>query len=662
MKMSKQKLKSFFINRRNILIICAAIVASAAICTTAVILLKNGMRSDTEKKPAASVSTESSGAEKTVSEPEKEPELVITSPEKTEITTTYSKISFTGTSDPKHPLTFNGGDVERNENGEFAFEASLNQGKNIFTFEHKGKKQVYTVTYKYVIINAVYPSVKQQLNAGTTFGVTVSARPGSRVSAQFNGNTVILAAVHAENTSDPEPEFIDYSGQFTLPTGNENDVNLGKILFTAELNGAKDTSYSGSIICKKDSLVSSSTYIAEIVAYSAETFNGNTADDFSNPTFNYLPQGTVDYCDKGVVYDSISKNTYYKLRFGRRVYTEKKNPPATGKTTVTKRYAGTLPDHNEIAFNELKNTGSHTTISFSTMWKAPFIFELKEQSYTDPASRDYTISAETYSYIDIKFCYSTVFAGMPAFPEDNPLFSSSTLINSEDGYILRLNLKQTGKFYGWDCKYDENGDLVFSFLNPKAAKPGTNQYAADLSGIKILIDVGHGGADSGAPGINPNAHNEAERNLNLALKLKSQLELTGATVVMTRYDNSSVTADRRCQILKEEQPDLCIAIHHDSNKSPVANGYSTYYSTPFSASAATFVNTSVYNANIYNSIWNIRWHYFFTARMTACPVVLTENGFISNSTDYEGIADETVNEKKATAIARGIVNYFNSIS
>ena len=48
-------------------------------------------------------------------------------------------------------------------------------------------------------------------------------------------------------------------------------------------------------------------------------------------------------------------------------------------------------------------------------------------------------------------------------------------------------------------------------------------------------------------------------------------------------------------------------------------------------------------------------------RSTNCPVVLTENGFMSNWYDYGNIIDDAKNTQKAQAITRGIIDYFLSI-
>ena len=42
-----------------------------------------------------------------------------------------------------------------------------------------------------------------------------------------------------------------------------------------------------------------------------------------------------------------------------------------------------------------------------------------------------------------------------------------------------------------------------------------------------------------------------------------------------------------------------------------------------------------------------------------CPVVLTENGFISNPQDFAGISDDQMNVLKARAITDGVIAYFN---
>ena len=49
---------------------------------------------------------------------------------------------------------------------------------------------------------------------------------------------------------------------------------------------------------------------------------------------------------------------------------------------------------------------------------------------------------------------------------------------------------------------------------------------------------------------------------------------------------------------------------------------------------------------------------YYMGRQTFCPVVLTENGYMSNAADMDAIADQATNVKKAQALARGIADYY----
>ena len=64
----------------------------------------------------------------------------------------------------------------------------------------------------------------------------------------------------------------------------------------------------------------------------------------------------------------------------------------------------------------------------------------------------------------------------------------------------------------------------------------------DLSGYTIILDAGHGGKDSGCvfPFNNPQ-YNECDFNLTIALRTKDELESRGATVYLTRSDDSWIS-------------------------------------------------------------------------------------------------------------------------
>ncbi len=586
--------------------------------------------------------------------------LTITSHRQKSVTTTEPITTFTGTSDPRYPLQINGKEVERDKQGAFSVEYVLQHGKNTFTFSHKGEKTTYTVNYRYVIMQSYTPSGSRSYQGGSSFAVVVSAREGSTVTATFRGKTITLRPATGQGGDGDKPTsetFIDYSGTFTLPKSTA-DKNYGVVAFKAAYSGQTDTGSSGTI----RGLKTKQRLIGEIVSFSAETFDGDKNDDDSRPTNNYFPKGTKDYV-VGRTY--FGDKEYLLLRCGRRVYVDKELSPPQQTVTVTKEYSGTLPSTNKLSVAQMEVTSKATYLTLNTNWKAPFFLDLLPQKYYNPSTQDYRISSVTCEYVEITFCYATSVSGVPAIPKDHPLFTKATVKRQGDDTVLRLYLRNKGGFYGWDAYYNDDGQLVFYFLHPAQVLSADNGYGANLKGVTILLDVGHGYKSSGASGLDSD-HPEGERNYYLATLIKRELESIGATVILNRTAKQDMDADKRCQHLKKVKPDLCIAIHHDANASSKPNGFGSFYSTPFSYDAAKAIYNATMAANIYNKNASnnrnrLQWHYYFMARMSDCPVVLTENGFMSSPLDHTGIVSDYTNWQKAQAITKGVAKYFLSL-
>ena len=587
-------------------------------------------------------------------------ELTITSHKKTAVTTTEPFTVFAGSSDPEHPLLLDGVEITRDKYGSFSVERALTPGKNTFTFTHKGKSVTYTITYHYVVMRSHSPDDNRRYESGASFSVVVSARAGSTVTATFNGETITLKQTAGqEDEGEIESDtFAHFTGSFILPADNATELNLGKVTFRATHAGVTDTASSGTIVCKKAVL----PVIGEIVTFTAETFDGDKSDDDSRPTNNYLPQGTVDYV---VGHSYFGDKEYLNLRCGKRVYVSKRNSPSTQIVQVAKEYEGKLPDTNQLAVAGMTVDARATYLTLDTAWKAPFLLDLLPQKYTSPKYQDYTVDAVTCEYVQITFCYAAAFTGEITFEENHPLFTHATVTKEGGNCVLRLYLRRVGGFYGWDASYNEQGQLVFYFLHPAQVSAADNAYGADLTGVTIMLDVGHGGKNEGSYGLDED-HPEAERNYHLALLLQSELERMGATVVLNRGADENLYADQRCQRLKALKPDLCIAIHHDANTSSRPHGFGAFHSTLFSVPAARYIYDATMAANVYaadveGNRNRFEWHYYFVARMSDCPVVLTENGFMTSPIDHVGIVDYDTNVRKAQAIAQGTAQYFLSI-
>lgn len=403
--------------------------------------------------------------------------------------------------------------------------------------------------------------------------------------------------------------------------------------------------------------------IAEIIQLTAETFLGDAKDDYSRPTNNYLPKGTMDYYK---IVDGNGEYDYVLLRSGQRVYFKRKIYPPVEWPEVTTRYEGTLPDHNEIGVVDLKVEGNQTVLTLDSLWKAPFYLDLAPQSYAYPnggSDRDYSVSSVTVTHVDITFCYATLFTGEVEIG-NNPLFKSAEIIKNESDYTLRLHLREKGGFYGWTSYYNDKDQLCFQFLNPAKATASNGAYGADLTGVEIFIDVGHGGIDGGAQRTDANGQKweEEDLNLNLATKLYNELLKTGATVIINRTDDKNMNTDQRVKGLVDAAPDVCVSIHQNmfGGDSSVSGHWNMYF-TPFSQPLSQKIITRIDESGVYKKT-STHWNPFYMIRQSICPVVCLENGFMTNDFDLSTMIDDATVQRKAEAIAQGIADYFLAIN
>ena len=119
-------------------------------------------------------------------------------------------------------------------------------------------------------------------------------------------------------------------------------------------------------------------------------------------------------------------------------------------------------------------------------------------------------------------------------------------------------------------------------------------------------------------------------------------------------------------MLRDTKPDYVLAIHRNASGSSSPNGFISYHYNAYSADAAKILYKS-YNTFGSDSIFPVskwsgtKWHPFFLSRTTNAPVVLTENGFITNGKNFDLMIDAEFNKKNAVAMTQGIVDYFKSI-
>jgi N-acetylmuramoyl-L-alanine amidase len=91
----------------------------------------------------------------------------------------------------------------------------------------------------------------------------------------------------------------------------------------------------------------------------------------------------------------------------------------------------------------------------------------------------------------------------------------------------------------------------------------------------LVLDAGHGGDDEGARG----AHGVVEKELvlDVARRLRAQLEATGLQVVLTRDRDVYVSLEERTAIANQARGDLFLSIHANAASARAARGIETFF-------------------------------------------------------------------------------------
>lgn len=189
----------------------------------------------------------------------------------------------------------------------------------------------------------------------------------------------------------------------------------------------------------------------------------------------------------------------------------------------------------------------------------------------------------------------------------------------------------------------------------------------------VVVDAGHGGHDGGAV-----SHGVIEKKLSLdiAKRLKQELEKAGVRVVMTRHDDTYLTLDERAVFTSRYKADAFVSVHLNTDgEGSDAEGIETYYAatTPLSARQlvsaeaqakkegptasaefASVVQRMVCSTTKAGNRGTKARDYAVVAR-AACPAVLVECGFITSATESVLIKQAEYRDQLAGGIARGVV-------
>ena len=154
---------------------------------------------------------------------------------------------------------------------------------------------------------------------------------------------------------------------------------------------------------------------------------------------------------------------------------------------------------------------------------------------------------------------------------------------------------------------------------------------------RIIIDVGHGGKDAGAIGINGIQEKDVVLSIaNAILKLNNDLEKP-LDIYLTRYKDTLISLSDRTKLAKALKADLFVSLHCNHSDNPDARGIEVYVAKAMSkysdnATWLAFQLRDDLNKNLGFESRGVKFANFQVLRETVeyCASILLELGFMSN--------------------------------
>lgn len=186
-------------------------------------------------------------------------------------------------------------------------------------------------------------------------------------------------------------------------------------------------------------------------------------------------------------------------------------------------------------------------------------------------------------------------------------------------------------------------------------------YDEEGMAMKLYLDPGHGGKDSGAQG---NGLQEKDIVLDIALKIRDILnsEYKNIDVKMSRTTDTFISLNQRTSEANAWGADYFLSIHCNSDDG-TADGYEDYIYINISDSSQTgkyrdIIHKEVVKMNELHDRGEKKADYF-VLRESAMPAMLSENGFIDSKHDAELMKNSDWRQKVARGHVNGLEKAFN---
>ena len=560
-----------------------------------------------------------------------EPLLVVFPP--TNYQTSTEKIFFIGTAPPDGQVLINGKLVNRSKAGHFSPSFPLQLGENIFKVRYQNQEREIKI-----IRVSTQPELPQGLGFAKdslTPAVDIARLPGELICFSAVAPPQATVSVNLVNQNIallPQPSLAQLPPNSSVLTGlNQpnlsiltkyqgcttvaNAADLGKPQFNLQLNDQRITQTG---LGKIEILAPTQLGVAEIASESGVTRTGPSTD-YSRLT--PLPKGTMASV-------TGKEGEWLRLDYG-----------AWINSKETKIISGAVAPQTVIRSVGYRQLAEATEMRFPLETAVPVSVEQGNNSF-------------------ILTLYNTMAQTDTIRLDDDPLISRLDWQQVSPTQVkYTFNLKKLQQ-WGYKLRYD-NTTLILTLRHPPQLK---NSKRLPLSGIKIVLDPGHGGKESGASG--PTGYLEKDVNLIISQLLRDELVKRGAKVVMTREDDRDVSLGERQTIINKQEPAIAVSIHHnslpDNGDAEKTKGFGTFWYHPQSHSLAVFLQNYVVK-NLRKPSYGVFWNNLALTRPSAAPAVLLELGFMSSPDEFEEIVNPQAQKKMANILADGITKWFKTV-
>jgi len=586
----------------------------------------------------------------------------------TATTTIEAPSSFiVGSIAPGHSLSCNGQKVRVNDHGFFAHMVPLRHGGNHFvlTLDDGNTREINInrepalqhIAEDHLAIGSIEPSQDLGVKCGDNVSFTVRATPDSKVTVRLQNRLIELAntaksIAHKKGAVGPRGQSVAYGQVYERHKDTTSDLYSGFYRVTAEDHWQAQPAVVSVLHDGKTVQKASGGRIWTVTQPSlAETAQARTivrlGPGLARTT--QLDEGVRVEVDGWV--GTQMRCPYTPLKH---VWIDRKELVFEGNTPESKKGASNAAPQGVARTINIRTCDYGQSIRIPLEQRLPYQVEQK-LAPNSLILKIYGVTADT-DWIT-----------PPASPNPDSAGDNGAAVTK---VIDHLDWKQpadgeyevtahllTGRQWGYKVYYDGT-TLCLDIKRPVSLAAGSKK----LSGIKVCVDPGHGGTETGSIGCS--GVHESEINFNMALKFKDLLEAQGATVIMTRTSDSQfVSLDDRVKIANDAGADFLISIHNnalpDGQDPWKEHGTSAYWYHPQSIQLARSLKDSLVHQLAWPDL-GARYQNLALVRPAAMPAVLVEVGFMINPDEYAKLIDPSIQSKAAECLLDGLITYLKN--